>query len=96
LGEDLSQSLPLIRRIDTNAKHLAHCLMSRPGALNRDLRIATEGDQFLSALKPIAVLPIAPAFGRGEEAEVVTEGYTSGIAHHLASHPRAGAWRGRL
>ena len=53
LGDDLSQSLPLIRRIEASGKQLAGCLMPRSGALDGDPRIATEGDQFRPALKPV-------------------------------------------
>lgn len=95
-SDDLSQSLPLIGRVDADREQLASCPMSRSGALDGNLRIASEGDKLRPPLKPIAVLPVAAALGRDEEAEIVTKSYSSGIAHHLASHPRAGAGSGRL
>jgi hypothetical protein len=58
-GGNLSQCCSSIGGIDAKRKQLPRCLVSRLGALERDLWIAAQGEQILSAFEPEAVTPVS-------------------------------------
>lgn len=94
-GGDLTQGLPLPRRIKAKGKELPRCLMSRPGALHWDIWITAQREQLFPTLKAIAITPVSAAFRRDQEVEAVAKGHLSRIANDAASGTLcAAAWTG--
>ena len=73
IDEYSPQRISLAGRVDACFKELPRGVTSSPGALNRDVPIAAQGDQLLPAFKLITVMPVPAAFRRDQKVQALAQ-----------------------